>query len=88
MRNIEIVGELGTLKWDGILGTLTYFDSSARDWELLVKDDSHPHDLLWNNIADFVLFDSHKGASLEDGIKVIDFIEEIWRANEFRVEGL
>ncbi len=88
MRSIEIVGELGTLKWDGILGTLTYFDPSARDWELLVKDDSHPHDLLWNNIADFVLFDSHKGASLEDGIKVIDFIEEIWRANEFRVEGL
>ena len=88
MRIIEIVGELGTLKWDGLLGTLSYFDPSTRDWEVLLKDDLHPHDLLWNNIADFVQLGSHKGASLEDGINVIGFIDEIWRANEFQVEGL
>jgi predicted dehydrogenase len=88
MRIAEIVGEHGTLKWDGLLGTLSYFDPSFREWELLLKDDSSPHDLLWKNIADFVQVGSHKGASLEDGINVTEFIEKIWRANNFQVEGL
>jgi predicted dehydrogenase len=88
MRIIEIIGENGTLKWDGLVGTLSYFDSSERNWEVLVMDDSHPHDLLWNNIVDFVRVGFHNGASFQDGKKVIDFIEEIWRANEFEVEGL
>lgn len=88
MRITEIVGEHGTLKWDGLLGTLSYFNPSSRVWELLAKDDSSPHDLLWNNIADFVQVGSHKGAGLEDGINVTEFIEKIWLANKFQVEGL
>jgi len=88
VRIVEVVGEHGTLKWDGILGTLDYFEPSTNDWTLLFKDDSHPHDLLWEGITNFVKTGSHDGANLDDGIKVVDFIDEIWRANQFRVEGL
>ena len=88
VRVVEIVGEHGTLKWDGISETLSYFEPSTEEWTLLLKDDSHPHDLLWEGITNFVKTGSHEGAHLVDGVKVVDFIDEIRRANQFRVEGL
>lgn len=81
VRVCEVIGESGTLLWDGIEGSLRYFDSYNGKWRTLVVDSTNPHELLWNDVKDFAKTGKHKGATFQDGIAVLNFIHLLKESN-------
>ncbi len=86
LRVTEVIGEHGTLRWDGISGQLGLFDPESQCWVQLEKDQKQPHELLWEEIEQFAYTGQHSGATLGDGINVVNFIQSV-RSNFSKAQG-
>ena len=81
VRMLEVVGQSGTLLWDGLAGELKKYDCEKNCWSTLVKDVSSPHELFWDEVKNFVVTKKHRGATFQESISVLKFIEQIRSSN-------
>jgi len=81
LRILEVVGQTGTLLWDGLAGELKKYDSEKKCWATLVKDVSNPHELFWDEVKNFMVTRKHRGATFQESVSVLKFIEQIKSSN-------
>ena len=81
IRVCEVIGEYGTLSWNGIEGTLWHFDGQSGKKEIVVKDSMNPHDLFWNEVKNFVSSRKHSGATFQEAVSVLEFIHLLKSSN-------
>jgi hypothetical protein len=56
---------------------LRKYDSEKKCWETIVKDVSNPHELFWDEIKNFVVTRKHRGATFQESVALLKFIEQI-----------
>jgi predicted dehydrogenase len=80
VRNCVVVGELGSLKWDGIKQEVSAFEKDAKDWKVLFNSRKSIADTYMEEWKDF-LHCIETGASPRvsgmDGLKTLQVIETI-----------
>jgi predicted dehydrogenase len=84
-RNCVVIGENGTLKWDGVGGRLEVFRSHDQYWRVEHEDDADRNFSYTRELEHFVACAKRHsppvdGASGEDGMKVLQVIEAIQRS--------
>jgi predicted dehydrogenase len=84
-RNCVVIGEKGTLRWDGVRGRLESFLSHDPHWRVESEDDKDRNNSYLLELKHFVDCVNRRstpvdGASGEDGKKVLQVIEAIQRS--------
>ena len=79
-RSCTVIGENGTLRWNGLTGVVELYEAGAKEWCELFRyqhqrDDSYLAE--WKNFIDCV--NKHKTPLVtgEDGLKVLEIIEAV-----------
>ncbi len=77
-RSCTVIGENGTLRWNGLTGTVELYEAAAKEWRELFshhhqRDDSYLAE--WQNFIDCVNEDKKPMVTGEDGLKVVQIIE-------------
>jgi predicted dehydrogenase len=75
-RKLEIVGELGTLRWDGNCGQVDIYLKSAPEWVTLKRDSRSIHDSLWKGIYDFHTLKFDTPSTLRQSLLTLKIIEQ------------
>jgi predicted dehydrogenase len=75
-----VIGENGTLLWDGIKGQVEFFIKSGAQWEVLFSSRPDRDYTYTEEIKSFFLsVESNTSPSIsgEDGLKVVNIVENI-----------
>ena len=80
VRNCLVVGELGSLKWDGIKHEVSLFEKDAKDWKVLFSskksiDDTYIEE--WKDFLHCIETGDSPRVSGVDGFKTLQVIEAI-----------
>ena len=75
-RTLEIVGELGTLRWNGDSGQVQIFLKSQPEWVTLYKEGEAFHDSLWKGIYDFHANKRNTTSTLRQSLLTLKIIED------------
>ena len=83
-RTLTAVCENGTIRWDGIAGTVDLYDPSESRWANLVTDSASPssYEAQW---ASFLSVFEHKTRPLvgiKDGVEVLRALEAIRQSHQ------
>jgi predicted dehydrogenase len=80
VRNCLVVGELGSLKWDGIKQEVSVFEKGAKDWKLLFTSKQSTADTYVEEWRDFLhsidTGDSPRASGI-DGLNALQVIQAI-----------
>ncbi len=84
-RTCTVIGEKGTLEWDGVAGTVRFFDASEERWTQLYaspdeRDTSFKDE--WTHFLDCVEDRSKPEITGIDGAGIIDLVEMAKRSSE------
>jgi predicted dehydrogenase len=84
-RSCTAIGKLGTLRWDGIQGTVEYWASGSSCWKEVYKhqatrDESYLAE--WNDVLNSIEKGSPSMVTGEDGLNVLRVIEAARLANK------
>jgi predicted dehydrogenase len=88
-RICTAIGELGSLRWNGILGTVELLKSGEKDWYEIFKykatyDESYIAE--WTNIIAAINSDAKQLVTGLDGLKVLQIIETAREAAKIRAQ--
>ncbi len=88
-RNCVVIGENGTLRWDGVRGCLEVFMSNEQCWQVEIEDGEDRNISYIRELEHFVDCVRRRGspvsgASGEDGKKVLHVIEAIQRSRSMK----
>ena len=78
------IGELGSLRWDGLTGTIELFEAGAKNWRELFRSQHQREDSYraqWENFLACVERKSNPFVSGEDGFKVMQIIDAVRQAS-------
>ena len=79
-RLCTAIGESGSLRWNGVTGSVSLYEAGAKEWRELFfhqpqRDDSYLAE--WKNFTDCVNEHTTPASTGEDGLKVLEIIEAI-----------
>jgi predicted dehydrogenase len=86
IRICKVIGENGSLKWDGIEGTVEIFTSSTGMWKQLFSykpkiDETYVSE--WENFLDCIINKKNPIVSGLDGLRVVEIVEAARKSSEF-----
>jgi predicted dehydrogenase len=83
-RTLTAVCESGTLRWDGIAGTVGVYESSESRWETVVTDSGSQSTYMgqWESFLSVVEEGSAPLVALSDGVAVLRAVEAIRHSHE------
>ena len=83
-RTVTVVCESGTLRWDGIAGTVEVYESSESRWETVVTDSGSrsAYRAQWESFLSVVEKGSAPGIAISDGVAVLRAVEAIRQSHE------
>ncbi len=79
------IGELGSLRWNGLTGTVELFEAGAKNWRELFRYQHQREDSYfaeWRNFLACIEEKSQPLVSGEDGLKVMQIIDAVRQASE------
>ena len=90
-RNCEVIGETGSLRWDGIEGTVESFTRSSGVWRRLFShkpkiDETYVAE--WENFLDCITNKKNPIVSGLDGLRVVEIVEAARKSSEFGIKTL
>jgi hypothetical protein len=77
-RTCTVIGEKGTLRWNGVNGEVDLFKSGASDWEKLYSHEPERDETYlaeWRDFVDSIQGRSNPYITGEDGLRVLEIIE-------------
>jgi predicted dehydrogenase len=77
-RSCIVIGETGTLKWNGLIGSVEIFDRTSENWKVLFVNNSDTDKSFiaeWENFIDSVNRKSKPLITGEDGLRVLEVVE-------------
>jgi len=84
-RICTVIGKLGSLRWNGIGGTLEHWAIGTQGWQEIYRDES-PRDesyiAEWKHLIHCIEEESQAMITPEDGLKVLQIIESARAASE------
>ena len=83
-RTLTAVCESGTLRWDGIAGTVEVYESSESRWETVVTDSGSQstYRAQWDSFLSVVEKGSAPSVAISDGMAVLRAVEAIRHSHE------
>jgi predicted dehydrogenase len=86
IRICKVIGENGSLKWDGIEGSVEIFTSSTGMWKQLFShkpkiDETYVSE--WENFLDCIINKKNPVVSGLDGLRVVEIVEAARKSSEF-----
>lgn len=85
-RLCTAIGEAGSLRWNGITGTIEQFEADAKEWSELFRDE-HKYDdtylVEWEHFLKCINSEDLPLITGEDGLMVLKIIEAIRQASKF-----
>jgi predicted dehydrogenase len=84
MRTVTAVCEGGTLRWDGIAGTVEVYDSSESRWETVITDSGSQstYKAQWDSFLSVVEQGSKPLVPISDGVAILSAVEAIRHSHE------
>jgi predicted dehydrogenase len=77
-RSCTAIGESGTLKWDGVQNSVNLYDSKAKEWVTLFRDNPTRETSyigLWQNLSSAIKENLPISITLADGLRTLNIIE-------------
>ena len=77
-RNCTVIGDKGTLRWDGILGEVSLFKPGESDWTAIFTKDNgieETYVLEWRELIRAAQEKTSPTVTAEDGLRVVEIIE-------------
>ena len=77
-RSCTVIGDKGTLRWDGILGEVSLFKPGESDWNVIFTKDNgieETYVLEWKELIRATQEKRSPTVTAEDGLRVIEIIE-------------
>jgi len=77
-RTCTVIGDKGSLCWDGILGEVSLFQAEKKSWETLFNNDNgieETYILEWQEIVRAIEQNMSPAVTGEDGLRVVEIIE-------------
>lgn len=83
-RTVTAVCENGTIRWDGIAGTVDLYDPSESRWANLVTDSASPssYEAQWASFLSVVEQKTRPLVGIKDGVEVLRALEAIRQSQE------
>lgn len=84
-RLCTAIGELGSLRWDGLTGAVELFEAGAKNWRELFRYQHQREDSYraeWGNFLACIERKSKPLVSGEDGLKLMQIIDAVRQASE------
>lgn len=83
-RTVTAVCEAGTLRWDGITGTVEVYDPLVARWETIVTDSGakSTYRAQWESFLSVVEKGTQPRVTISDGVAVLRAVEAIRRSHE------
>lgn len=83
-RTVTAVCENGTIRWDGIAGTVDLYDPSESRWANLVTDSASPssYEAQWASFLSVVEHKTRPLVGIKDGVEVLRALEAIRQSHE------
>lgn len=85
IRLCTSIGELGSLRWNGLTGTVELFEAGAKNWRELFRYQHQREDSYRAEWENFLACAANKSIPLvsgEDGFKVLQIIDAVRHASE------
>lgn len=77
-RSCTVIGDEGTLRWDGILGEVSLFKPGESDWTVIFTKDNgieETYILEWRELIRAIQEKTSPTVTAEDGLRVVEIIE-------------
>jgi predicted dehydrogenase len=77
-RTCTVIGDRGSLRWDGILGEVSFFQAEKKSWETLFNNDNgieETYILEWQELIRAIEQNMSPAVTGEDGLRVVEIIE-------------
>ena len=77
-RTCTVIGDRGSLRWDGILGEVSFFQAEKKSWETLFNNDNgieETYILEWQELIRAIEQNTSPAVTGEDGLRVVEIIE-------------
>lgn len=84
-RFCKVIGQLGTLYWDGIDGSIKLFKKGSNQWRTLLKEKKHRDETYvseWKHFINCIKNNKKPLVDGKDGYEVIKIIEAIKRSSK------
>jgi predicted dehydrogenase len=91
IRNCEVIGETGSLRWDGLEGTVEIFTRSSGVWRQLFSHKPKIEETYvaeWENFLACITNKKNPGVSGLEGLRVVEIVEAVRKSSEFGVKTL
>lgn len=88
-RVVTAIGEKGSLRWNGINGTIELFKVGNNNWQRLFSNSNEIEDSYyaeWNNLIDSIENQSSLETPFTDAIKTLEVIEAAFISNEKKIQ--
>ena len=80
MRQCTVIGDEGSLRWDGIKGEVSIFQKNSKEWSLIFSQSTDRDYTYKCEISDFIAaIEKNKKVTItgQDGLKVVQVIDAI-----------
>ena len=77
-RCCTVIGEKGSLRWDGILGQVSLYNAGAKTWKILFDKDNGIYEtyiLEWQEFIKAIQEKRSPAVTGEDGLRVVEIVE-------------
>ena len=77
-RECTVIGELGTLRWDAVAGTVDLFDGATREWKEISRTDGDvaaSYTSEWRHFLDCVNGEAKPLITLQDALSTLDIVD-------------
>ena len=84
-RICTVIGESGSLRWDGVLGKVSFFKEGSSQWVTLYEKPVHQdytYKAEWNNFIQSVYGAESLTVSAMDGLKVVELVMAAHRSSK------
>jgi len=80
VRMCHVIGDKGSLRWNGLTGDIDLFESNKSEWKNIYKyeaDQDESYKNQWLHFIECINKKQSPNISFQDGIKVLDIIDSI-----------
>ena len=84
-RICTVIGESGSLRWDGVLGKVSFFKEGSSQWVTLYEKPIHQdytYKAEWNNFIQSIYGAEPLTVSAMDGFKVVELVMAAHRSSK------
>jgi predicted dehydrogenase len=85
LRLCTVIGEKGSLRWNGLTGVVEHFEPGAKAWREIFRHQHHPDESYlseWQHLLDCINEQKRPLIAGEDGLKVLQIIDAARHASE------